>query len=264
MAQRAVRSGQSIGTRHPAVPVTKVQRTAAPLREQIVERIFDAIAAGDFSPGQRLIERDLCERYEVSRTVVREALRSLEAQGLIQMVPNRGPVVAVVSTEEAVWLFEVRASLEGLAARCFAERATAAEREALHAAMDKVAALIDSDMVALLAAKDEFYDVIFAGAHNPIIGSMLRNLHARIRILRSLSLGAPGRGKHTVAELRAILKAVNARDGERADALAKRHVDRAAAVALKRLAREGEYEPRGLSARVTLAAGSHTMRRAPH
>ena len=236
MAQRPVVTGDAVGSR----TSHKVERVAAPLRQQVVVLISGAIAAGEYKPGERLVERDLCDRYEVSRTVIREALRHLEAQGLIHMVPNRGPVVAVVTAEEAVWLYEVRASLEALAARCFAERATAADRKRISAAVNTVAVNIgSSDMVALLAAKDQFYDALFEGAHNPIISSLLRTLHARIRMLRSLSLGAPGRGDNTVTELRAIVDAMNARDSETAARLAKWHVDNAGAVVLRRLAESG-------------------------
>jgi len=211
VVQRAVTSQGLAATRAPH----KLERVAAPLRQQVVLLISEAVAAGEYKPGERLVERDLCERYEVSRTVIREALRHLEAQGLIDMVANRGPVVATVTAEEAVWLYEVRASLEGLAARCFAERATAADRKRITTAVNNVAARMDaSDIVALLAAKDQFYDALFEGAHNPIIGSLLRTLHARIRMLRSLSLGAPGRGNDTLAELRAIVEAMTSGDGE--------------------------------------------------
>lgn len=215
----------------------KPARIAAPLRQQIVVLISEAVAAGDYRPGDRLIERDLCERYEVSRTVIREALRHLEAQGLIVIVPNRGPVVATVTAPEALGLYEVRAALEGLAAECFAERATAAEKQRIAAAVEDLEQYIRAgDMLALLRAKDEFYDILFEGAHNPIITSMLRTLHARIRVLRSLSLSSPGRGEHTLSELRAVVAAIASGDGAHASKLAIAHVENAASVALRRLA----------------------------
>jgi DNA-binding GntR family transcriptional regulator len=218
----------------------KPARIAAPLRQQVVTLISEAIAVGDHQPGDRLIERDLCERYEVSRTVIREALRHLEAQGLIEIVPNRGPVVATVSPEEAAWLYEVRANLEALAAECFAERSTPAEKKRIAAAVEDVAAYTHAqDMIALLASKDEFYDVLFEGAHNPIIAGLLKTLHVRIRLMRSLSLSAPGRGEHTMSELRAIVAALTKGDGGTASTLAKQHVESAARVVLSRLSERG-------------------------
>lgn len=218
----------------------KPARVAAPLRQQVVALISEAIAVGEYPPGDRLIERDLCDRYEVSRTVIREALRHLEAQGLIVIVPNRGPVVATVTAEEAGGLYEVRAALEGLAAQCFAERATLAEKRRIASAVEDLEQYTHArDMLALLGAKDGFYDILFEGAHNPIIVSLLRTLHARIRVLRSLSLSAPGRGEHTMNELRAVIAAINEGDGGRASELAILHVQNAATVALRRLAERG-------------------------
>ena len=215
----------------------KPERVAAPLRQQVVVLISEAIAAGDFRPGERLIERDLCDRFEVSRTVIREALRHLEAQGLISIVPNRGPEVATVSAAEAAELYEVRGALEELATECFVKRATLAEKRRLTAAVDHLEEQTQTgDMRALLRAKDEFYDLLLEGAHNTIITSMLRILHARIRVLRSLSLSAPGRGQQTTGELRALVNAINDGDSALAARLAVEHVQNAAAIALQRLA----------------------------
>jgi DNA-binding GntR family transcriptional regulator len=223
------------------------ERVAAPLRQQIVALLSEAIAASEFAPGARLIERDLCARFEVSRTVIREALRQLESQGLVEIVPNRGPVVARVSAQEAAWLYEVRAALEGLAAEAFAKRATAEERAHLVAAVDNVEKFNDaSDLPGLLGSKDDFYEVLFEGAHNPIIASLLKTLHARIQLMRGLSLSTAGRGERTTSELRGIVAAVTAGDGAKASRLARRHVENAAQVALRRLAeREADRDQAG-------------------
>jgi DNA-binding GntR family transcriptional regulator len=109
---------------------TAVRREAAPLRSQVVDLLRRAIVGAEFAPGERLTERVLCERFAVSRTVVREALRQLESEGLVTTVPQRGPVVAVLSAADAASLYEVRALLEALAGRAFAERATPRQREA--------------------------------------------------------------------------------------------------------------------------------------
>lgn len=242
----------------------RLERIAAPLRQQIVTLISEAIAAGEFKPGERLVERDLCDRYEVSRTVVREALRHLEAQGLIDMVPNRGPVVATVSAEEAVSLYEVRASLEALAARSFAQRATAEDRDRIQAAMETAEEqLFSADMAVRLSAKDQFYDALFDGAHNATIGQLLRTLHARIRMLRSLSLGSPGRSEETLAELRATVAAMLDGDGESAAQLAKQHVDNACAVVLRQLSEVPDDDGSSAGSEITAGAGARRTRRAP-
>ncbi|MPZ62141.1 MAG: FCD domain-containing protein [Propionibacteriales bacterium] len=217
----------------------RVTRLAAPLRHQVSALLREDIAAGEWAPGDRLIERELCERYGVSRTVIREALRQVEADGLITMVPQRGPVVAQVSLEDARSLYEARAVLEALAGKLFAERATDADREALGAAVDDVEeAMSGADIRTVLATKDRFYDVLLDGAANSIISSTLRTLHARIQMMRALSMTAPGRHDRTLRELRQIVEAVDARDGDAAWRACEAHVQAAAAVALARLESE--------------------------
>ena len=98
--------------------------SVAPLRREIETRLRTAIVAGRFKPGDRLIEREMCELLGVSRASLREALRQLEAEELVKIVPHRGPVVSEVTVEEAEQLYDVRAMLEGLAARRFAETAS--------------------------------------------------------------------------------------------------------------------------------------------
>src|SRR5919197_2931132 len=102
----------------------RVGRVAAPLREQVLEVLRQAILDFRFKPGQRLIERELVEQIGVSRTTIREVLRELAAEGLVTTVPQKGAIVAVPSAQEAAELYEVRAALEALAARRFVEQAT--------------------------------------------------------------------------------------------------------------------------------------------
>ena len=101
-----------------------ISRTAAPLRQQVVKLVREDILEGKLVPGQRLVESTLCDAYGVSRTVIREALRQLESEHLITVVPNLGPIVAVLSESEIRAIYVVRAALEGLAGKLFAENAT--------------------------------------------------------------------------------------------------------------------------------------------
>ena len=107
----------------------RVERVAAPLRHSVTENIRYAIATGRFKGGERLPERELCELTGVSRTLIREALRQLESEGLIEVVPHRGPVVATLSADQARDIYEVRIQLEGLACKLFAEKATMRDAE---------------------------------------------------------------------------------------------------------------------------------------
>ena len=223
-----------------SVDFRRSARVAAPLRQQVSEWLRQAIASGEFGPGDRLVERTLCERYEVSRTVVREALRHLEADGLVTTVANKGPEVARVSRADVDALYEVRGVLEALAGRLFAERADDVAKKNLAQAIDDVAvALGGNDMRDLLASKDAFYSTLLTGAGNPVVTTMLRTLYVRIQMMRGLSLSAPDRGPQTLRELRDVLAAVEASDGEAAARACEVHVKAAAAVVRLALDKQG-------------------------
>ncbi|HZD65477.1 MAG TPA: GntR family transcriptional regulator [Acidimicrobiales bacterium] len=215
----------------------RVSATAAPVRSQVLRNLREAILNRTFVPGQRLIERELCELTGVSRTSVREALRQLESEGLVVLIPNQGPVVAKMTPEEAVDLYEVRALLEALAARRFAATATDEEIAELKATVDTFERTVrKGDLGEILQRKDDFYAVLLRGDRNPIVRSVLGSLHARIMYLRATSLRRKSRSSETIAELRELLDAIIARDADTAWALSKAHVEAAAAAALQVLA----------------------------
>jgi DNA-binding GntR family transcriptional regulator len=216
----------------------KVERTPAPVRAQVLDNLRQAILDGRFLPGQRLIERELVELTGVSRTSIREALRELAAEGLVQTIPNKGTVVATLGAEEARQLYQVRTVLEGLAGRLFVENATDAQRRALHRAMTAIERLAERG-ASILDAKDRFYDVLFAGGGNVALHQTAIGLHARVRALRSLSLSRPGRAEESVRELREIMAAIDANDAERAELACTRHVANAGAVAAEALSSHG-------------------------
>lgn len=211
----------------------RVERVAAPLRHSVTESIRYAIAIGRFRAGERLPERELCEMTGVSRTLVREALRQLESEGLIQVVPHRGPVVARVTPDQARGIYQVRIELEGLACQLFAEQASTAQRAALATAFERLkASFDDADPLARLRAKNHFYDCLVDGSGNEALGISLRMLNARVMLLRATSLQVPGRSADSIAELTELMAALESRDGARARAAAVTHVRNAAAAAI--------------------------------
>jgi GntR family transcriptional regulator, trigonelline degradation regulator len=212
----------------------RVERTPAPVRAQVLDNLRQAIVARQFAPGQRLIERELVELTGVSRTSIREALRELAAEGLVTAIPNRGTVVASVTPDEARQLYEVRSALEGLAGRLFVQNASQAQRAALLRALQRVEKLAARD-APMLAAKDSFYEVLFEGGGNEALRAVVAGLHARVSVLRSLSLAVPGRSARSVAELQAIVDAVLANDAEAAAAACSRHVEEAGRVGVQAL-----------------------------
>lgn len=214
-------------------PDFRVEKIAAPLRQSVTESIRYAIALGHFNGGDRLPERSLCEMTGVSRTLVREALRQLESEGLIEVVPNRGPVVTRLSAEQAEGVYQVRSELEGLACQLFAEHASSDQRAALHEAFKRLKkSLKDSDPLARLRAKNHFYDCLMDGSGNQALGDSLRMLNARIMLLRATSLRAPGRTTASLVELADMMEALDAKDAKRARTLAEHHVRNAAKAAI--------------------------------
>ena len=219
---------------------SRVGRVAAPLREQVVELLREAILDFRLKPGQRLIERELIEQTGVSRTTIREVLRQLAAEGLVTTIPQRGAVVMVPSPQEAADIYELRAALESLAARRFTERASEQQLKDLRKAFREIERLSkrkrDADVQTMLQAKDHFYDVLLEGSGNSVVRSMLEGLHARVRVLRATSLSQPDRPAGTLQEIRALVEALEARDGDAAAEAAAAHVNAAARAGLQGLA----------------------------
>ncbi|GAA3884217.1 GntR family transcriptional regulator [Leifsonia kafniensis] len=220
----------------------QVQRHA-PIREQVAAIIRDAIVEMRLEAGQLLIERELCEMTSASRPSVREALRQLEAEGLVESLNGKGTVVSIASPELARDVYEVRAELEGLAAQLFAERADDELVAELRATVGDVVRASqgteDSMHRDVLDAKNRVYEVLFRGAGNPVLHQMVNTLQRRVTQLRALTLSQPGRPQESVREIQAILAAVERRDAADARDAATLHVRRAAVTVLAALERQG-------------------------
>ena len=212
----------------------RVSKDRATLRERTVDRLREGILNQYFAPGDRLIERELCELTGVSRTSIREALRELESEGLIETIPHRGPIVASLSLEDARHIYEVREALEGLAARLFVERATDDEVEALDEAGQSMGRAIgERDVPAVLEAIDDFYDTLFEGCGNPAAASMIRSLRTRMHFLRTTTtLGqSDRRSRESIENFQKIVAAVKQRDARKAADACLAQVRHAALVA---------------------------------
>lgn len=216
-----------------------VKRVAAPLRQQALENLRQSCIDGFYSPGDRLTETALTKDLGVSRTVVRETLRQLESEGLVEIVPNVGAVVRTITKDEVRDLYEVRALLESLIASQCATRATPEQKKDVLAHFSQVQEHIDhapGDISTLLEYKNELMKSILAGSGNVVAGGMLQNIHARVSRFRELTLSAPGRLSETKSELGQTVDAICQGDAERASALSAAHVRNAGAIALKHYA----------------------------
>lgn len=204
------------------------------LRAQAVEAIRAEIISGALAPGQRLIERELCEQLDVSRNTLREAYRQLEAEGFIAVVPHRGPTVSAISDREARGLYEVREALEGLAVRLFVQRATEDELTELVAAAEALREPhAAGDVTAMLARKNDFYDVLYRGADNEVLQAQAELLGSRLARLRGRSLARPGRPQASMVEIEGVMARVVARDAEGGSELWRDHIRNAARSALE-------------------------------
>jgi len=200
----------------------EIVKTVAPLRRQVFDGLRQAIISGRLKPGQRLTERELMAMMNVSRTVIREALRQLETEGLVALVANRGPIVRELTKEEANDLYRMRSVLEGFAARLFAENAADADVAKLAAELEAVEkAYARGDAEEILQSKNAFYQIMTDGAGSETLAQMLGTLHARIWRWRALGLShadrREGRSEETIHNLHAVLAAIRERDADAAE-----------------------------------------------
>jgi len=210
-----------------------ISKSAAPLRRQVLDELRNSIIAGRLNPGERLVERELIAMMGVSRTVIREALRQLESEGLVAIVPNKGPIVRTLTVEEARDIYAIRAVLEGLAARLFTEHADQTQIVRLELALSVVEKAYDSgDVATMLVTKNNFYEVLFEGAKSETLSSMLAILHGRIWRWRGLGLTHPNRSperdRQSMKNLRALVQAIRARDAALAEKILREEVSQAA------------------------------------
>jgi GntR family transcriptional regulator, trigonelline degradation regulator len=210
-----------------------LQREAAPLRTQLVARLRQDIVAGRFGAGDRLIEKNLEAEYGVSRTVVREALRQLESERLVEIVPNIGPQVRALTYDDVVHLYQVRDTLESAACGLAAQRGSVPHIKGLRLAFERLTKRASvMDVSELIEEKNAFYRALIDASGNPIIGEMLDNVQARISQLRAITLSSADRTPRMLAELREVVEAIEAGDSVAATEATHIHVAAAAEIAL--------------------------------
>jgi DNA-binding GntR family transcriptional regulator len=221
--------------------IGRVVRETASLREHVTTSLRDAILSGYFEPGQKLVERELCSSLQISRTLLREALPQLQAEGLITSVAHKGPSVASVDADEVKEIYQIRRVLETLAARQFAKNATDSQIRLLREQLEELKRLeAKHNLRDLLIAKAGFYGVLFEGCGNQIIGQVLTQLNNRMVLCKRLSLSVEGRLTETIEEIENLVTAIESRDVERAGELSEFHVSKAEQTVLQSLAGGGE------------------------
>lgn len=204
-------------------------------RDQALERLRSAIIEGHFAPGERLIERDLCERMGVSRTSIREALRHLEAEQLIQVEPRRGPIVTRVTRKQISEIYEVRALLEAALVRRFAEQASDEDIAAMRRICEELSlARSVEDVPRIVMLTKGFTEYMMEVVDHELISDVLQKLIARISVVRVLAIAVPGRLEESARELAIVMDAIERRDADLAARNLTTYIRNAAEAALKR------------------------------
>ncbi|MEZ0606048.1 GntR family transcriptional regulator [Paraburkholderia sp. IW21] len=219
-----------------ALPSLKVERRTTTLRELALEKMRTAILEAHFRPGERLVERSLCEELGVSRTVVREVLRHLETEGLVDSIPNQGPIVARLDADTAAEIYEIRALLEGDAAMACAQHADEAVIALLAECITRIQHAFESHAHQTVREQTTtFYEAMFHGGGKKVSWEIVQTLNARINRLRAMTIASDDRGRQAVQEMNRILVAIQSRDARRARDAATAHVARVADIAAELL-----------------------------
>lgn len=205
----------------PAIELLK-SRSLPMLIEEEIQRV---ILGGEYAPGDRINEKELTLRFGTSRGPIREALRSLEASGLIEQIPNRGVFVRRLTAAKAAQIYEVRAFLFALAGRLLAIRATDDEIAALRgfvAAMDEAIAAGDTERY--LAENFALHEFIVAHAANPVLASQYLSLIKQLQLYRARNLMMGRSMQESNHEHHEMVEAIAAHDTDRAQAAHMAHV----------------------------------------
>ncbi len=195
------------------------------------ELILEAIDTGVYKPGSRLVESELAERFGVSRTPIREALQRLETQSLLTR-DGRSLIVASLDHSQLSELYVVRGSLEGLAARLAARHATPEELAVLRDMLEADRGLVD-DPEAMSRANRRFHKQIHLASHNRFLVRQLDLVHRSMALLASTSIAVEGRSTDTLEEHEQIVAAIEAGDGDAADAALRDHISKAYVIRLR-------------------------------
>lgn len=222
----------------------RIDRRSKTLRELALEKLRDGILNFYFRPGDRLVERNLCEQLGVSRTVVREVLRHLETEGLVQSIPHHGPVVARPDRSKAAQIYEIRGLLESEAARTCAKCATPRDIARLKSAIENnELAFAKGNVSEVLKGTTAFYEALFTCAGKEVAWDLVKLLNARINQLRSMTISTPGRGKSAIEEMRRIVAAIELGDGDEAYRASMVHVKAVSTLALAAIAEQEKSDP---------------------
>ncbi|MBI5277149.1 MAG: GntR family transcriptional regulator [Burkholderiales bacterium] len=217
----------------------------ANLHEQVTSRLRQMLVEGRIAPGAKLNERELCEALDVSRTPLREAIKSLAAEGLVELVPNRGAIAVALADEDVRHTFEVMGGLEALSGELAAQRITdeeLAEIRAMHYEM--MAAYTRRDLSAYYSLNARIHNAINAAAKNPVLTATYDRVNARLQALRFRSNQDGEKWKSAVREHELMVEALGRRDAKALREVLASHLKNKLAVVLEQLHEQKGGKPR--------------------
>ncbi len=198
------------------------------LRGKVFQKIREDILAGKYKDGEELREISLGEELGVSRTPVREALRQLELEGLVKIIPNKGAYVTGITPKDIVDIYKIRSNLEGVCARWATEHITEEQIEEL----EEIILLSEFHLQRVSQGKAQqvsdldgkFHKILYEASNSRILEHVLTDFHKYVQMARRMSVGNKDRAEKSIAEHRAILEAIKKKDKDLAEKLANEHI----------------------------------------
>jgi DNA-binding GntR family transcriptional regulator len=208
----------------------------AALHEQATQRLRQMLVEGVIAPGAKLNERELCEQLSVSRTPLREAIKTLAAEGLVELLPNRGAIAVALTEADVLNTFEVIAVLEGHSGELAARRITEAELNEIKALQFEMkAAYTRRDLSAYYRLNAAIHSAINAAARNPVLTATYKQVNARLQALRFRSNQDGEKWRHAVEEHEQMIAALEARDASAMRSVLLAHIDHKRDVVIEQL-----------------------------
>lgn len=217
----------------------------ASLHEQVAQRLRQMLVEGRIAPGAKLNERELSELLKVSRTPLREAIKMLAAEGLVELLPNRGAIAVSLNEADVLNTFEVMAGLEGMAGELAAARITPEELAEIQAMQfEMMAAYTRRDLSTYYAVNARIHGAISAAAKNPVLATVYQQVNARLQALRFRSNQDGEKWKRAVKEHEKMIEALAAHDGNAMREILQQHLRNKRDVVLE-LLKEANKTQRG-------------------
>ncbi|EPE3384465.1 GntR family transcriptional regulator [Acinetobacter baumannii] len=211
----------------------KIENPPVTLRELCLDKVRNAIITGYFPSGKRLVERTLCEELGVSRSVVREVIRYLEAEGLVEILPNKGPIVSLLNWDIASQIYEIRLLLEQSAVVDCTKNLDEKTAEKLKLLLEDLkAAFAADDINLIIATSTRLYETIFTTANHHIAWEVVQRLNGRISRLRAMTMKSTKREISGYQRIKNMCEAIYLhKDPKKAKQAVAEHIAEAAAVA---------------------------------